>query len=86
MIHYITCRRPDEAVHRPPLSTGEVVVTTFCRSCGASAEHIADRDDVDDDQPEPRHVGWVVHVPQPYVEPHTRCIFRGWRPRGGRRR
>ena len=55
MIHYATCRRPDEREHRLPLSTGEVVITTVCRSCGASHERIADRDDV---EPEPPRKRW----------------------------
>lgn len=85
MIHRPSCIAPHVRVETMTLSTGELSVSTYCRSCGASHVAIHGRDD-DDEQPEPRHVGWVVHVPQPYVEPHTRCIFRGWRPRGGRRR
>jgi hypothetical protein len=60
VIHYASCTKPDEREHRLPLSTGEVVITEFCRFCGASAEHVADRADDVVDQPEQqqRRRGW----------------------------
>jgi hypothetical protein len=59
--HRATCRRPDEREHRRSLSSGEVSITTVCRSCGMSHTRIADGgDDIDDDQPEsrPARRGW----------------------------
>jgi hypothetical protein len=61
VIHFATCRRVNEITRRVPISTGEVVVTTSCRSCRMAHEHVADRGDLDvNDQPEPRPTrrGW----------------------------
>ena len=56
MDHYPSCSHPDEREHRLSLSTGEVAVTTHCRTCGISRTRIADRDD-DEPEHQPRR-GW----------------------------
>jgi hypothetical protein len=57
VIHYPSCRKSDEREHRLSLATGEVSITTHCRTCGISHTRVVDRADLDD-EPEPPRRGW----------------------------